>query len=139
LGEIVFNDRKKLKLLNEMMHQPLLVRIRRELYEKKGLIFCNAALIAEAGMSYLSNNNVCLVKTDKESQKKRLLERDLTENQIERRLQSQYTFAQKKSFLEKVIQRDNFGKIWEIDNSVKGSEADIKEKFAEMVRYFELD
>jgi pantetheine-phosphate adenylyltransferase/dephospho-CoA kinase len=139
LGEIVFNDREKLKLLNEMMHQPLLVRIRRELYEKKGLIFCNAALIAEAGMSYLSNNNVCLVKTDKESQKKRLLERDLTENQIERRLQSQYTFAQKKSFLEKVIQRDNFGKIWEIDNSVKGSEADIKEKFAEMVRYFELD
>lgn len=138
LGEIVFKDRKRLKQLNEMLHQPLLVRIRRELYGKKGLIFCNAALIGEAGMSYLSNNMVCLVKTEKKTQKRRLLERELTEDQIERRLKSQYTFAQKKSFFKKIIQQDNFGKIWEINNSGVGAEADIKKKFAEIIRYFGL-
>lgn len=139
LGEVVFNDQEKLKRLNDMLHQSLLVRIRRELYRKKGLIFCNAALIAEAGMSYLSNNNVCLVKTDKNSQEKRLLKRELTQNQIERRLKSQYSYAQKKSSLKKIIQRDNFGQIWEIDNSTNVSEDEIEKKFNQIIKYFKLD
>ena len=72
LGSIIFNDQEKLKQLNEIMYTPLMVRLRKEMYGKKGLILFNAALIAESDMSYLCNNNVILVKADKESQERRL-------------------------------------------------------------------
>jgi pantetheine-phosphate adenylyltransferase len=139
LGEIVFEDHKKLQLLNSIMQQPLLVRIRRELYGKKGLILLNAALIVEAGMTHLSNNNVYVVKTDKKSQKKRLLKRDLSEDQIQRRLESQYTFSQKKAFLQKVIQRDNFGQMWIVDNSKSTNSSSYEKEFSKIISYFNLD
>jgi pantetheine-phosphate adenylyltransferase len=52
LGAIVFNDKGALNELNEIMETPLLVRVRKELQNKQGLILFNAALIAEAKMSY---------------------------------------------------------------------------------------
>jgi dephospho-CoA kinase len=48
LGEIVFSDPEKLKKLNEIMKTPLMVRLRREMINKDGLLLHNAALIAEA-------------------------------------------------------------------------------------------
>ena len=47
-------------------------RLRREMYGKKGLVLLNAALLAEAGLTYLSNSNIILVTTDKNSQERRL-------------------------------------------------------------------
>ncbi len=138
LGEIVFKDYKKLTILNEIMQQPLLVRVRRELCHKKGLILLNAALIVEAEMTYLANNNVCLVKTDKKSQKSRLLQRHLSEEQIQRRLKSQYTFSQKKNSLVKKIQETGFGQMWEIDNSCHAAPTKITTEFEKIIHYFDL-
>lgn len=138
LGEIVFNDKAKLEQLNNIMQQPLLVRVRRELCGKKGLILLNAALIIESNMTFLSNNNVCLVKTNQQSQKKRLLYRDLTESQIQRRLDSQYTYAQKKARLKKMIARDSFGRIWGIDNSNQAPDALFNQQFEQILQYFTL-
>ena len=138
LGELVFNDKQKLERLNQIMMQPLLVRIRRVLYGKKGLIFFNSALIVEAGMTYLANNNVCLVKTDKISQKQRLLNRDLTELQIKRRLKSQYTYSQKKLYLNRLIKKENFGQIWEVDNSQKGTDQVLAREFNKILKHFNL-
>jgi pantetheine-phosphate adenylyltransferase/dephospho-CoA kinase len=119
LGELVFNDQEKLTALNEIMYTPILVRLRRELYGKKGLILLSAALIAESDMAYLSNNNIVLVSADEKIQKERLKKRSLTAEQIKTRLDSQYDFAKKKSSLEKIIKRDSQGKIWVIDSSDK--------------------
>jgi hypothetical protein len=44
------------------MYTPILVRLRKEIYGKKGLIIINAALIAESNLTYLCNNNVLVVK-----------------------------------------------------------------------------
>ena len=117
LGEVVFNDAEQLARLNEIMRTPLLVRLRRELYGKKGLILLNAALIVEADMTYLCNNNVVLVAVNKASQQRRLQERGLTAEQIERRLASQYSYEQKKDKLKAMINRDKQGKGWRINNS----------------------
>jgi pantetheine-phosphate adenylyltransferase len=137
LGEIVFNDSEKLIKLDEIMYTPLLLRLRRELYGKKGLILFNAALIAEAGLAYLCNNNVLLLKVNKQSQERRLKERNLSSEQIERRLASQYNFEQKKAKLEEAIEKDKQGKVWVVDNSDESDEAGIKNAFEEIVR--ELD
>ncbi len=137
LGEIVFNDYQKLHTLNQIMQQPLMVRIRRELYGKKGLILLSAALIVESNMVHLVNNNVCLIKIDKKTQKQRLMDRDLSENQIQRRLQSQYTFQQKKEILLDIVEHENYGKMWLIDNSSDCSQQ-IQDQFQAMCDYFDL-
>ena len=78
------------------MYTPILVRLRKEIYGKKGLIIINAALIAESNLTFLSNNNTLIIKVDKETQKQRLLSRELTIEQINRRLNSQLNYTQKK-------------------------------------------
>ncbi len=132
LGEIVFNDNNSLDKLNAIMSTPMLVRLRRELYDKKGLILVDAALIAESNISYLCNNNVVLVNVDKQTQETRLKTRNLTHEQIQRRLMGQFPFKDKKEKLEKAIQRDNQGKIWTIDNS-ENSDKKIKNVFENIV------
>ncbi|MBN2442946.1 MAG: pantetheine-phosphate adenylyltransferase [Spirochaetales bacterium] len=133
LGEIVFNDADKLKELNNILYTPLMVRLRRQLYMKKGLILFNAALIAESNMAYLCNNNIVLVTADKKSQKRRLTERSLTQAQINKRLESQFNTVQKKESLLSQINNTSCGQLWIIDNSDNSKEDNLKELFTLIV------
>ncbi len=117
LGTIVFEDPKKLKKLNEIMVKPVMVRLRKEISGKEGIILINCALLAEAQMLHICNNNVILIKVDKDTQQKRLLDRGLTEEQINARMACQYTYDRKKSKIERKIASDRHGKLWTIDNS----------------------
>ncbi len=137
LGEIVFADQKKLNKLNEIMETPILVRLRRELKNKKGLIILNAALLAEAKMSQLSNYNTILLSVDEKIQNKRLLDRDLSQAQIKRRLKSQYDFASKKKSLETEIKQNQQGKLWVLNND-KASDLEIKKLLKDLLFYFGL-
>ena len=138
LGEIVFADQKKLNKLNEIMETPILVRLRRELKNKKGLVILNAALLAEAKMSQLSNYNTILLSVDEKIQNKRLLDRDLSQAQIKRRLKSQYDFASKKKSLETEIKQNQQGKLWVLKND-KASDLEIKKLLQNLLSYFGLD
>jgi len=134
LGEIVFDDSSALDKLNQLMAAPLLVRLRRELYGKKGLILFDAALIAESNMAYLCNNNVALIYVDKPTQKSRLGSRGLSLEQMKRRLGSQFDFQGKKDKLEQAITRENQGKVWVVDNSQNvDSKMNIERAFEEIV------
>lgn len=119
LGAIVFKDSKALKDLNDIMRDSILVRIKRELNNKEGIIFLNAALLVEAGMTDLCNNNVILVKCDKDIQKLRLIKRGLSQIQLNKRLKSQYSFDEKKSVLiEKIKEHNRYtGNIFIVDTS----------------------
>lgn len=134
LGEIVFNNSEKLEALNRIMYNPLLVRLRRELFGKEGLMLLNAALIAESRMSYLCNNNVVLVYTDKKSQERRLKSRELTEQQIRTRLASQYNFEQKKEAVEAAVKEHKHGKTWVINNSDNYSRELVKQAFDDIIK-----
>jgi pantetheine-phosphate adenylyltransferase len=134
LGEIVFNDPNQLDMLNDIMHNPIIVRLKRELYGKKGLVLLNVALIAESGMAYLCNNNVVLVSADEASQKRRLGERNLTLDQIETRLSTQYNYEQKKEAIELAIEKNNQGKLWTVENSDGTDETSITQTFDDIVR-----
>lgn len=119
LGSIVFKDSDALKDLNDIMRDSILVRIKRELNNKEGIIFLNAALLVEAGMTDLCNDNVVLVKCDKNVQKLRLHKRGLSDIQLSRRLKSQYSYDQKKAVLtEKIRQHNRYtGNIFIVDTS----------------------
>ncbi|AKM81412.1 MAG: Pantetheine-phosphate adenylyltransferase [Candidatus Pacebacteria bacterium GW2011_GWF2_38_9] len=138
LGEIVFANQKKLDKLNEIMETPILVRLRRELKNKKGLIFLNAALLVEAQMSQLSNYNTILLGVDEKTQQERLLERGLNKEQIKRRLKSQYDFANKKKNLQKEIEMSKQGKLWTLNKkNVTGEE--MKKLLNELLLYFGIN
>lgn len=134
LGEIVFNDLSKLEQLNEVMYIPLTVRLRRELYGKKGLIVLNAALIVESDMAYICNNNIVMVNVDKKSQERRLAERDLNEEQIKRRLNSQYSAEDKVEKIQNSILKDRQGKLWNLNNSDDSDHEEIGRIFEDIVR-----
>lgn len=137
LGEIVFNDKAKLVKLNEIMHTAILLRLRKELKNKKGLVFINAALLAEAEMATFANNNMLLVKADEKVQERRLLERGLDKEQIKRRLESQYNFENKKNNLETVIKKQGHGQLWVYENSEDGDQ-NLDSILEELVQYFKI-
>jgi len=117
LGEVVFNDRLALASLNNLMHTSLSVCLRREMQGKEGLILLNSALLAETKMSYLCNNNIILVTADRQSQQRRLGQRGLTAEQIERRLAGQYSGAEKQRIIQEDISKSHHGMLWKINNS----------------------
>jgi len=116
LGTIVFNEVGKLNELNRIMETPMIVRLRREMYGRPGLHLINAALLAEADMSYLSNNNTLVVWTDKNSQWERLSRRGWDSSQISRRIDSQYNTSEKVRRLKERVERDRYGTVYSYDN-----------------------
>ena len=138
LGDIVFSDNLQLDRLNRIMEKPLMVRVRRELRGKKGLILVTAALIAESNLTHLCNNNVVLVTCDKASQERRLRQRAMTPAQIQRRLQSQFSEREKKEKLQALIHQANQGSLWVVDSSDASSRSAIARTFEEVLRYFPM-
>lgn len=138
LGEIVFADQEKLTKLNEIMRTPVLVRLRKELKKKQGLILLNAALLAETAMMDLSNFNMILLKANEKVQKKRLLARGLSREQIRRRLASQYDWQKKKKMIETGIREHDHGQLWQLDNSADDNQVGIQRLWQEVLQYFQL-
>lgn len=116
LGKLVFADAQEMNKLNAIMYQPLLVRLRRHLFGKKGLILLVAALTAELNIASLTNNRVLLVTRERDAQRKSLAARDLDAGQIDRRLASQWNTETKREKLLAVIESQAFGHIWEVAN-----------------------
>ena len=117
LGSIVFTDPAKLAKLNELMATPLRTRFRSTLNGKKGIVAVNAALIAELGWTDVVNNNALLIDVDQTSQVRRLKARGHSDDEVTRRISSQYNTAQKRSLFEEQIAKQDHGKLWTIDNS----------------------
>lgn len=127
LGEIVFRDAASLRYLNELMETPLSVRLNREMHNRRGIIAINSALIAESDMLYLCNNNIILVVADKEMQRERLRQKKLTDKQIDRRLHSQYSAAEKEERILRKIEAQHHGRCWVIDSALAAEDTLFKE------------
>jgi len=117
LGDIVFGDKTKLKILNDIMARPISVRLRKEISGKKGTILINSALLAEADMLHICNNNVIVVTVNQEVQVKRLNDRGYTHLKRNKRIFSQYNERYKIDAINKNIILNKHGKLWTIDNS----------------------
>jgi pantetheine-phosphate adenylyltransferase len=113
LGEIVFGNKDKLNVLNSIYREPILTLLREELRGKKGIVLLEGALLAELDWLFLCNNNVILVR-EPESKKylKRLRKRGYSDTQVNNRLQSQYTYHDKKVVIGDKILKDGHGVIW---------------------------
>lgn len=132
LGKVIFRSSDKLRQFNEMLYKPLLLRLRRELYGKRGLILLDSALMSETGMSYLSNNHIILVSAQAEIQKQRLTDRGYTDWQLQNRMNSQFTHDLKEEMILESIRKTCHGKIWKIDNSSSEGLLHIQQLFKQV-------
>lgn len=136
LGKIVFNDYKKWDELDEIMKKPLIEGFRKEISDKKGLIIVEGAIIIEKNWSHLFNNNIVLVHSNKKVQKKRLKDRGWSNDKTKQVIKRQYSYAEKKKFLEKKISEDNHGTIFEVYNSENLNS--IKNVFEEIIKKLKI-
>lgn len=138
LGNIVYRDAERLNELNRILDRPLMVRLRRELRGKRGLILLNSGLLVESSLTHLCNNNVVLVSCDKRSQETRLRGRGLDTRQIERRLASQYSEVEKREKIQARIRETNQGMLWEVDASDGVPEQELARGFEALLACFGL-
>jgi len=96
LANIVFNNKERLKLLNEIVHPPVIRIIKGRLQVKsKGAIVLDAPLLIEAGLLNLVDKLI-VVKTDRKLQIKRLLDKSLlSKSEISKRIKAQVSLRKK--------------------------------------------
>lgn len=131
LWKIVFSDPQKMKLLNDIMATPMKVRLRRDMYNKNGILFYNAALIAEAGSSHIPNNNILLMDIDPTTQAERLQWRGHSNEEIQRRISSQFSTQAKADIFEAAIAKDKRWSLMKVD--WKSTDADLEKAFNHML------
>lgn len=95
LGNIVFNDRKKLEILNDITHKYIVQEVKRELAEMgEDISVIDAAVLAQSGLIDICDYVIAVVADD-DLQIQRIMERDeLTEQEAKARISSQQTREQ---------------------------------------------
>lgn len=121
LGNIVFSDAKKLKLLNEITHPAMIDKVLEIIEENKSknieVAVIDAAILVEMGL-YRFVDCVWLVAVDKETQLKRVMERDnLSYEDAANRINAQMTNEERMKYADKVI--DTTKPVSEVKNRVK--------------------
>ena len=116
LGETVFANESDLKLLNSIYREPMLTMLRDKLSTLKGPIVLEGALLVELDWLFLCNNRVIVVKTpSKQEHVTRLSSRGYSSDQMERRINSQYTYDEKYGSITAAIGKDLYGKCIVVD------------------------
>jgi len=121
LGSIVFSDKEKLALLNSITHPEIISRVKDRIRQLKAegekVIVVDAAILIEMGL-YKYVDSVWVVMVDRETQIKRLMERDrLNYKDSENRINSQFTNEVRKKYADVII--DNNKPIEEVSKKIE--------------------
>lgn len=130
LAEKIEQNFELLTDLEAIIYKPLMELYKEKVFNLQGLIILNCPTMLETGLNFLCNNNVVLVKCDDDIRKQRLIDRGVGEQRINMLMNNQFSYEQMKIVLEFDIKEDNFGKIYEIDNS--GNNPQIKNLFVDI-------
>lgn len=108
LGEIVFRDKEKRQVLNEIEHPEIYRLILEEIKKSKGRVFVDIPLLFESeelNKKYnLNFDEIWLVYVDKKEQIKRLMKRDdISEDFALEKINSQMSLEEKKKLADLVI------------------------------------
>jgi dephospho-CoA kinase len=121
LGSAVFSDREQREVLNKLLHQLILERIKKDIdamssTRPSAIVIVELPLLIECG---LQNDFDCIivVSTSKELQRKRLVERNgLTEEEAIKRIQAQFDTQAKEAYADYII--SNSGSIESLKDQV---------------------
>lgn len=108
LRKIVFNDKKKLDLLNGIMHPKIIEKIKKEIEANKDerILFLDIPLLFEVKLEYLVDK-VLLISCNKELQIERLKKRDNINSELALNMISKQMDLKEKEFLADYIIYNN--------------------------------
>lgn len=118
LGKIIFNDSKKNEYLQAIVFPQIFTIINKKISESKGIVFLDAPLLFEYNIEFLADK-IIVVKTTKEEQIKRLMNRDNIDREYAiKKINSQMSIEEK-------IKKANY--IIDNSNSVEDTYMQIKQ------------
>lgn len=139
ISEIAFgseNSKEHVEFLNEIFKEPVMVLLRQELRNKKGIVLINSALLVESNMLNICNNHVILVEAETSVRHERLKEfRKIDPISAENRIKHMKTNSSKLTYMKNAISDSHFGKIIKFDNT-NSSENDIEELYAQLCNQY---
>jgi len=110
LAEVVFSDPRKLKVLNEIVHPPVIGMVKKRVEELKeslceGVVVLDVPLLVETDLLSLADL-VVVVTASEESQLERLKRRGLSVCEAESRISAQISQEERLRYADYVIEND---------------------------------
>ncbi len=103
LGKIVFEDKVKLKLLEQIEFPYILNEINNKISDNEGLVFLDAPLLIEYQLQYLVDK-IIVIKCNKEIQLQRLISRDkISEEYALKKINSVLSTEEKEKYADYII------------------------------------
>ncbi len=84
------------------------------------------------------NNNIILLNAKKKLQLSRLKMRNYSDEQIHLRMNSQYSYDMKRTYIEKIMEADQYGKLFSYENSEIESELTIIPLFDQLTKSMKM-
>jgi pantetheine-phosphate adenylyltransferase len=125
LTNLIFEVKGMRKLFDELMRDPMYLMLREKISALHGLIFINSALLVESNMLDFVNNNVILIKADKNIRIERLKKRGYSLREIDNRIHAQLDGDTKLCFIREKIQEAGHGKVVVYENNKNIDENDM--------------
>ena len=139
IAEIAFgseNSKEHVEFLNEIFKEPVMVLLRQELRDKKGIVLINSALLVESDLLNICNNHVILVEAETSVRHERLKEfRKIDPIAAENRIKHMKTNSSKLTVIKNAISESHFGKLIKFDNTNSNTN-DIEELYAQLCNQY---
>lgn len=107
--------------------------LRERIGHSEGIVLVDWALLVEDNLLSLVNNNVLLVKSDYQTQLKRLLGGDLPGAEVKRRINSQLTNPEKESKVLEAQATSGSGRLFTLDSSQDPSDKHYRDLFYQIL------
>lgn len=139
IAEIAFgseNSKEHVEFLNEIFKEPVMVLLRQELRDKKGIVLINSALLVESDLLNICNNHVILVEAETSVRHERLKEfRKIDPIAAENRIKHMKTNSSKLTVIKNAISESHFGKLIKFDNTNSNAN-DIEELYTQLCNQY---
>ena len=89
LSKNIFSDKRALEAYNRISEKPILFELQQQLRGKTGVIFLNSALLIEAHLTQLCNNNVLVITAEDDFRLENLKSRGYTGADLDGRMKGQ--------------------------------------------------
>lgn len=136
LWDIVFASKEKMEILMEIMLEPMIHILRKKVDSIKNpwIILVEWAIIFDRKLTYIFDENIVHIGTDKSEQRKRIKQRDnLSDEQIEHRLNNQISLTKRVSWIKNMQKKYENRFFMDIDSKTYN----IPEIYGSMILEYE--
>jgi dephospho-CoA kinase len=124
LSRKIFAEKKSLEAYNRISEKPILFELQQQLRGKTGVIFLNSALLIEANLTPLCNNNVLFITAENDFRLENLKSRGYIGVDLEGRMSGQLSGDLKIEEFSEMLKKES-GHLIQLQNSVTLADHDL--------------